>query len=152
MPNGIEINNIIFLLFIPWFPPSTIHLYYFNYILFSVFFKYFFIFTVFLYFCTIRKNAPRHVLAPNALLSVDRLRHSSSSCECASPAHSAFCFIGSSFGISYEIKNCRQLRRQQNILLLSVINFHQQSQSVYPAVQNNYIRNLPSAADTWRYL
>ena len=81
-----------------------------------------------------------------------RLRHSSSSCECASPARSAFCFIGSSFGISYEIKNCRQLRRQQNILLLSVINFHQQSQSAYPAVPNNYIRNLPSAADTWRYL
>ncbi len=33
-----------------------------------------------------------------------RLRHSSSSCECASPARSAFYFIGSSFGISYEIK------------------------------------------------
>ena len=33
-----------------------------------------------------------------------RLRHSSSSCECASPARSAFCFIGSSFGISYETK------------------------------------------------
>ena len=32
-----------------------------------------------------------------------RLRHSSSSCKCASPARSAFCFIGSSFGISYEI-------------------------------------------------
>ena len=31
-----------------------------------------------------------------------RLRHSSSSCECASPARSAFYFIGSSFGISYE--------------------------------------------------
>ena len=36
-----------------------------------------------------------------------RLRHSSSSCECASPARSAFCFIGSSFGISYEIKKPR---------------------------------------------
>jgi hypothetical protein len=34
-----------------------------------------------------------------------RLRHSSSSCKCASPARSAFCFIGSSFGIFYEAKN-----------------------------------------------
>ena len=40
----------------------------------SVFFKYFFIFTVFLCFCTIRKNAPRHVLAPSALLSASGAR------------------------------------------------------------------------------
>lgn len=39
----------------------------------------------------------------------------------------------------------------KNILLLSVISSHQQSQSAYPAAPNNYIRNLPSAADTWRY-
>ena len=48
--------------------------------------------------------APVALVKQRPKRSVDRLRHSSSSCECASPARSAFYFIGSSFGISYEIK------------------------------------------------
>ena len=44
-----------------------------------------------------------------------RLRHSSSSCECASPARSAFNFIGSSFGISYEIKKGKPALSQTSL-------------------------------------
>ncbi len=51
-----------------------------------------------------------------------RLRHSSSSCKCASPARSAFCFIGSSFGISYEIKkNWRHFLSCRQFLICSTI-------------------------------
>ena len=55
--------------------------------------------------------------------SVDRLRHSSSLCECASPVRSAFCFIGSSFGISYE-------KRRDRTLAVSPLSFY--LHSIYP--------------------
>ena len=52
-----------------------------------------------------------------------RLRHSSSSCKCPSPARSAFCFIGSSFGISYK-------KRRDRTLAVSPLSFY--LHSIYP--------------------
>jgi hypothetical protein len=51
-----------------------------------------------LHYCK-KECASAHSRAEHSLL-----RHSSPSCECAFPARSAFCFIGSSFRISYEMK------------------------------------------------
>ena len=55
-----------------------------------------------------------------------RLRHSSSSCECASPARSAFYFIGSSFGISYKTKKapgfCQMLCKKFQFLPAYIFN------------------------------
>ncbi|MEE0258490.1 MAG: hypothetical protein UD035_02730, partial [Coprococcus comes] len=67
--------------------------------------------------------------------SVDRLRHSSSSCECASPARSAFYFIGSSFGISYEkIKNAQAIFMPGHIHFFSL--FHS---AFYPSATSSAI-------------
>ena len=54
--------------------------------------------------CTTIESNKKECASAHSRAERGRLRHSSSSCECASPARSAFYFIGNSFGISYETK------------------------------------------------
>ena len=90
------------------------------------------------------KECAKHILAPVAVAcDIFIIRRS------AHPA-GGFYYIGNE--ISYVIKKLPPSSVAViNILLFFLTSSHQQSQSVYPAVQNNYIPNLPSAADTWRY-
>ena len=126
--------------------------YYFFFSCDHLLFHYYFFITLILYYFQIYFNIFSYLQIFQSLCTINcrsRLRHLHYTPQCAS---------------------CRRLllHRKRNFLCnkktatiiggsnkhssILLTSSHQQSQSVYPAVQNNYIPNLPSAVDTWKYL